>query len=119
MRFVVQKHQKDQDVHWDLMLAEGEHLATWQISVRPEQWSETPIPCQKIFDHRPTYLTYEGPLSNDRGQVSIVASGTYHPLQITDTRWHIRLKSDSISGNLVLQNIRKDQWELTFQGDTV
>ena len=30
MRFVVQEHRKEQNIHWDLMLEEGEHLATWQ-----------------------------------------------------------------------------------------
>lgn len=118
MRFVIQEHQKDQDVHWDLMLAESEHLATWQISVRPAQWGEIPIPCQKIFDHRLMYLSYEGALSENRGQVRIVASGIYLPILLSENQWHVRLESDSISGNLVLETIREDQWELTFQGDT-
>jgi len=118
MRFVIQKHQTDQDVHWDLMLEEGEHLATWQVSLPPSEWSEIPLPCQKIFDHRLKYLTYEGLLSDDRGEVRIVASGSYQPLHITENDWQIRLESGSMSGLLGLRNIREDQWQLTFQGDT-
>ena len=118
MRFVVQEHRKNQDVHWDLMLEEGEHLATWQTPAPPEQWGDIPLTCQKIFDHRLKYLAYEGSLSDNRGEVRIVAAGTYQPMQITDAQWHVRLESDSISGNLGLHKIREDQWQLTFQGDT-
>ena len=117
MRFVIQKHQKDQDVHWDLMLQEGDHLTTWQTPAPPERWSEIPLHCQKIFDHRLKYLTYEGPLSNNRGEVYIVTAGTYQPIQITENDWQIRLESDSMSGLLGLRKIREDQWQLTLQGD--
>ena len=118
MRFVVQEHRKDQNVHWDLMLEEGEHLATWQTPAPLAQWGGIPLTCQKIFDHRLKYLTYEGPLSNNRGEVCIVAAGTWRPIQISDDQWQIRLESDNISGHLGLRKIREDQWQLTFQGDT-
>jgi len=117
MRFVVQEHRKDQNVHWDLMLQKGEHLATWQAPLPPSEWREIPLTCQKIFDHRIKYLTYEGPLSNNRGEVRIVVAGTYQPLQITDTQWYVRLESDSISGKLGLHKIRAYRWQLTFQGE--
>jgi hypothetical protein len=117
MRFVVQEHRKEQNVHWDLMLEEGEHLATWQVPAPPIRWSETPLPCQKIFNHRLKYLMYEGPLSDNRGEVRIVASGSYQPMKISDDQWHIRLESDSMSGLLGLRKIREEQWQLTFQGD--
>ena len=117
MRFVVQEHRKDQGSHWDLMLEEGAHLATWQASLPPSEWSEIPLSCQKIFNHRVKYLTYEGSLSNNRGEVRIVVAGTYQTLQITDTQWQVRLESDSIRGKLGLHKIRDDQWQLTFQGE--
>ena len=119
MRFVVQEHRKDQNVHWDLMLEEGEHLATWQTPAPPIRWSGIPLTCQKIFDHRLKYRTYEGPVSDNRGEVHIIAAGTYQPVQISDDQWQVRLESDSISGLLGLRKIREDQWQLTFQGDTV
>lgn len=117
MRFVVQEHRKDRNVHWDLMLQEGEHLATWKVPASPTQWGGMPLPCQKIFDHRLKYLTYEGPLSDNRGEVCIVVAGTYQPVQISDDQWQVRLESDSMSGLLGLYKIRDNQWQLTFQGE--
>jgi len=118
MRFVVQEHRKDQNVHWDLMLEESEHLATWQVTAPPIQWGGIPLTCQKIFDHRLKYLTYEGLLSDKRGEVRILVAGTYQLVQISNDQWQVRLESDSISGLLGLRKIREDQWQLTFQGDT-
>ncbi len=119
MRFVVQEHRKDQDVHWDLMLEKGERLATWQTPAPPEQWSEIPLPCQKLVDHRLKYLTYEGPLSDNRGTVCMVAAGTCLPQLVSENNWQIRLEGDSITGNLGLLKIREEHWQLTFQGEKV
>ncbi|MBN1846730.1 MAG: hypothetical protein JW810_13685 [Sedimentisphaerales bacterium] len=123
MRFVVQEHRhhptKDPnpDLHWDLMLAEGDHLATWRVPAAPARWTPEPLACRRIADHRRKYLSYEGPLSDDRGAVQIVAAGNYRPIRITADQWHIRLESDRISGTLNLQKIQDDQWQLSFQGD--
>ena len=37
-----------------------------------------PAAIEKLPDHRRDYLTYEGPLSNNRGTVKRVAGGTFH-----------------------------------------
>ena len=118
MRFVVQEHRKEQNVHWDLMLEESEHLATWQVPALPSQWGEIPLTCQKIFDLRLQYLTCEGPVSDNRGEVRIVAAGTYQPKHISEDHWQVSLESDSMWGLLELRKLREDQWQLTFQGDT-
>ena len=115
-RFVIQQHRVDQSIHWDLMLENQESLATWQVPVHPSDWPEKKARCRHIFDHRLIYLSYQGPLSDNRGDVQIVASGQYLPLETTETRWQVLLRSDKINGQLVLQHFRDDQWQMQFSG---
>jgi len=57
------------------MLERGDVLRTWRLGVKPENGNA--IPSQRIADHRPFYLDYEGPVSGDRGSVLRIASGLY------------------------------------------
>jgi hypothetical protein len=116
-KFVIQEHTTENETHWDLMLQQGEALATWQVSIHPTEWPGKNIPCWKIFDHRLMYLEYEGPLGQNRGEVKIFTAGTYQIIKIEKNNWSIRLKSDIISGNLIIKLIQDDQWELHLQGD--
>jgi len=113
-RFVIQEHHQAEQVHWDLMLEKGRCLATWQVAQPPENWSANSLPCQKIFDHRRRYLTYEGPLSRDRGYVKIIARGSYSPLEIDEKYWRITLAGDTISGIVELRQVDQ-QWFLQFK----
>ncbi len=118
--FVIQQHQQPQpqQLHWDLLLQTGTVLATWQIPEPPENWPKKSITCTKIFDHRLKYLTYQGPLSDNRGHIKIVATGRYQPLQITENLWQLTLTGDNINGELNLQHLDMDQWQMTFKGET-
>jgi len=113
-QFVIQEHRQAEQVHWDLMLEQGGHLATWQVTQPPGKWSEQSLPCQKIFDHRRRYLSYEGPLSRDRGSVKIVARGSYSGLEMDEKHWHIMLAGDTISGIVELRQVEQ-QWFLQFK----
>ena len=75
-RFVVQHHTGYGPEHWDLMLEEDDGLATWRLHRDPATLAAGPIPATRIADHRTAYLTYEGPVSRERGQVRIVDRGT-------------------------------------------
>jgi len=118
--FVIQQHQQQlqQRLHWDLMLRKGSVLATWQISEPPENWPKKTITCTRIFDHRLKYLTYQGPLSDNRGDVKIAATGQYQPRQITENLWQLTLTGDNINGELTLQLMNQNQWQMTFSGET-
>jgi hypothetical protein len=83
-RFVVLDHQLPDGAprgsHFDLMLEQSDGLETYAL----ERWP----PCGRMHVlrlpmHAVRYLTYEGPISNDRGSVRRVASGTYRR-SITD-----------------------------------
>lgn len=91
-RFVVLFHQVEQtsllpDItpthrrqdHWDLMLEWDGALLTWALDSDPckaEKLSAVELP-----RHRLQYLSFEGPLSGDRGVVHRTIEGTYQVLQ--------------------------------------
>ena len=79
LRYVILRHEGVPEPHFDLMfeIAEGSKLATWRSPSWPPVTSQR---IEKLVDHRREYLTYEGPISNDRGRVTRVESGTYEPL---------------------------------------
>jgi len=116
-RFVIQKHCRNQQVHWDLMLEKENSLATWQVPEPPEDWPGQKLTCRHIFNHRLIYLTYQGPLGNNRGEVKIAASGRYQPKEITENCWKLTLNGDKISGPLSLQQQQNDLWLMEFTGE--
>ena len=113
LRYVVQEHDAPQGVHWDLMLEQGDHLATWQVPVAPEQWGDAAILCPKIFDHRLRYLEYEGPLTQDRGAVRIVARGGFRYVEQRDDFYRLQMTGD-LTGELQLER-DGDAWLMTLE----
>ena len=100
MRFVILYHEfpdgHPRQSHWDFMLewepkVKGENrLRTWALEQSPlevfaelEAASEIEIPAIRLEDHRAHYLTYEGPISDDRGRVRRIASGIYRIVEET------------------------------------
>ena len=65
-------------LHWDFLLERDELLESWRLLREPvlDEW----IRAEKLPDHRTVYLTYEGPVSGDRGHVSRIVSGSYQAL---------------------------------------
>ncbi|WP_432797336.1 hypothetical protein [Poriferisphaera sp. WC338] len=65
----------------DLTSSPENRLLAFQTTIPPQQWPDlsAPLPLQRIFDHRQRYLTYEGPISNDRGHVIQAAIGHHKP----------------------------------------
>lgn len=74
-RLVVQRHElPDGTHHFDLMLEWGDVLRTWSYEAMPRAG----VDAKRIFDHRRTYLEFEGPIDGGaRGSVRIVARGEY------------------------------------------
>jgi hypothetical protein len=76
-QFVISEHTTKSGVHWDLMLEMDDGLWTWRLNVPPAEIKNKPIPAERIHDHPLRFLTYEGPVQNDTGNVKIVEKGTY------------------------------------------
>jgi hypothetical protein len=75
--FVLLKHETDDGVHWDFMIAmpDREGLATWRLSENPIDQTERAIAAAPIGDHRRVYLDFEGDIGRGRGSVTRVDRG--------------------------------------------
>ena len=62
-------------LHWDLMLESGGILRTWRLLTEPATTGSTSA--EPLKDHRIEYLTYEGPVSGNRGIVTNWDSGDF------------------------------------------
>jgi hypothetical protein len=72
-----------------------------------------PTPLVRLADHRREYLDYEGPISNERGEVRQVASGTFTLQTASDN--HYQIKTDTgLRLTLTRQN-QTDQWTIEAQ----
>jgi hypothetical protein len=94
-RFVILTHDHPM-LHWDLMLEEAESLRTWRLLSEPN--STNPIPAEALPAHRKHYLTYEGPVSGDRGTVTHWDSGTYVPLSASGEHLRVGLEGSRLRG---------------------
>jgi hypothetical protein len=90
LRFVVLHHTNIAQPHFDLMLEfeSNSPLATWRCQHWPPHASEVFTP---LGDHRRDYLDYQGPVSNNRGNVSRVGSGKIISLQADGQIWQVEL----------------------------
>lgn len=82
-------------LHWDLLIEVGHALAAWRL-LRPIQ-AEVWLPAERLPDHRTRYLSYEGPVSGNRGRVVRCLAGQ---LSTGQSDWNL---TDSI-GPLPLQS---------------
>ena len=114
LRFVIQHHRTKVGQHWDLMLESGPILATWQLWRTPDSLADGPIPATKIGDHRQAYLTYEGPLTDDRGTVQIYDQGTLKWRARHEDRIVIELRGEIIQGTFVLSRTASHENPWTF-----
>jgi hypothetical protein len=76
LRFVVLRHEGVAEPHFDLMFETSpeSELLTW----RAPSWPLQPgMILTELGSHRRAYLSYEGPVSGNRGNVRRVAAGRY------------------------------------------
>ena len=91
-------------------------LATWQLACCPdESFGREPIIARKLGDHRTAYLTYEGPVSRDRGHVERMDGGAYELISRQPGRWEIILCGRKVRGKFELRQSGDDpaEWRLT------
>jgi len=78
---VILEHQlPGGEFHFDWMIDQPEianehRLLCWRCGVRPDSPDSIGFIAQRLSNHRVEYLSYEGPISGDRGEVRRVASG--------------------------------------------
>ena len=129
--FVLHEHSGYGPVHYDLMLSHGEALATWRVEAPPAALAEAclpacgkeagpagkqvrELPARRLPDHRAAYLSYEGLVSDGRGQVKMLDAGGYELLSESPLRWEIVLHGRLLAGRweLVRDDQGADRWTL-------
>ncbi len=104
-RFAILRHETPPDygrpTHWDLMLEMGNVLRTWALEHEPD--SQAVIVAESLPDHRLDYLSYEGPVSRNRGWVTRWDSGDYEIVDESPHRLRIKFDGARIQGLAVLQ----------------
>jgi bifunctional non-homologous end joining protein LigD len=121
MRFVVHHHvgHPSEPEHYDLMIEQEEALATWRLSseymaalLRREDAHAT-----KISDHRKRYLSYQGPISCDRGMVKIVDSGNYECVLESENTIVLWMHGEKLSGTIIIAKQKGNAYIMTLQND--
>jgi hypothetical protein len=109
LRYVILHHQNVDEPHFDLMFetGPGSMLATW----RSETWPiDTAGEVTRLRDHRRLYLDYEGPISDQRGEVQRVTDGNCEVEVGEDSVWTIKLLSGSAPTTLIFRPVADRQW---------
>lgn len=109
-KFVILRHTLPADSprasHFDLMLEHDGKLLTWAIAELPNATSQL---AEALPPHRSAYLTYEGPVSHNRGEVQRVVAGAFDWLLYAKDDIRVRLQSPNLAGELRLQR-HEDRW---------
>jgi bifunctional non-homologous end joining protein LigD len=113
-KFVIQKHSRADDVHWDLMLESGKMLETYRLELPPEKLFQQPNAARKIFDHSLKFLTYEGSVNKGKGKVEIADGGTYQLLGESENYKEFQLGGRILQGKFALTCVGTDKWEFAF-----
>lgn len=114
--FVIHLHAGYGPSHYDLMLGDGESLATWRLAESPlDMRPGSVLPARRIQPHRWAYLDYEGPVDRGRGEVRAIERGTYERVHVEDSHWRIRLHGRTLEGLFELRRRGDDprQWTLS------
>jgi hypothetical protein len=98
------------------MLEDGKRLRTWELDAIPTPGA--PASAVPLPDHRLDFLTYEGPISGDRGCVRRCDCGTYEEVRESQFELVIRLAGQKLQGCLHLRPGLAGEaghWQATFE----
>ena len=110
-RFVIHKHTRGKDVHWDFMLQLGETLQTYRLDKAPEEVMHQTANAVKIFNHPLKFLTYQGPANKGKGNVQLIEAGTYQIIHQKHNRIELNLSGQILRGKFTLIHIKNDNWQ--------
>ena len=100
----------DATSHVDWMIASDprgrEPLVTFRLGGRLDEMDAGQgLLAHRISDHRAEYLTYEGPVSGDRGTVRRLTRGTVVSWERSGDRWQMEIDWLDPNGGLRRQNL--------------
>ena len=110
-RFAILTHDYPK-LHWDFLLEAGAACRTWRLPKQPgvgrAGWAEA------IADHRSLYLTYEGPVSRDRGMVTRWDGGRIGWIRDEEDEIVVRLTGKRLTAECRLTRVRGNLWRIEF-----
>ncbi len=118
LRFVIQRHTREGQGHWDLMLEQGDCLQTYRLELPPEKLAQQRSSAVKIFDHPLKFLTYEGPVNKGKGSVEISEAGTYQIIGKTENEIQLQFDGKIVKGRFSLRLIEGDKWQFSLIAGT-
>lgn len=102
--------------HWDLLLERQQACWTWALETLPRGLSLEStlqqVDAIRLPDHRKHYLSYQGPISGERGEVAQVLAGHCHWLRAEHAHIEVRLAHPQGEAHLVLNLLEADRWQL-------
>jgi len=110
--FVILKHSRLGQAHFDLMLETDDCLLTWRIDAPPEDLTTKPVIAEKIFDHDKKFLTYEGPVNKGAGSVEIADAGELKIETHSPNRIALTIKGEIARGPFTLTRKQDAKWQL-------
>ncbi len=107
-RFVVLHHtgHPTEPDHYDLMIETDGGLQTWRVMVAPDTVAND-CTLEPLPHHRRDYLDYEGPISNNRGQVRRHDWGTCAILRQA-TGLEVQFNGERLTGKWVISSEPSD-----------
>ncbi len=95
----------------DWMIAQDsrghEPLVTFRVGSRVDELAEGErLEAEQAPEHRPAYLTYQGPLSDDRGTVTRIARGVVVSSDAAPDLWQLEVHWDAPGGGVRPQRLR-------------
>ena len=118
LRFVVLLHETPpaypRTTHFDLMLERGDVLWTWALERLPEAGQA--VMAERLPDHRPMYLDYEGEVAGSRGRVSRLEAGEFEVVFDAEARLVVLLRGKTLCGTLALERLESEphRWRISL-----
>ncbi len=115
-QFVIHKHIRGRNVHWDLMIDSGDALWTWRIESDPQTGFDEPQRICRIFDHDRKFLNYQGPVNQGNASVEMIDKGVSSLICKSAGSFVIDFQGKLLAGRFELLHICDDIWQLRRQG---
>ncbi len=106
-------HKLAESEHYDWLIARPGHDRLWTARLQPpsRHWSELQrFELIEIPPHRRQYLTYEGPISGNRGSVQRIDEGTVQIEHWSEDRAALKVAMRHFSGRIELHRVADDRW---------
>lgn len=123
---VLLRHETPSGTHHDWLLAEPNRphqddtpLWTGRVQADSREWTaDRTWTVEQIAPHRRRYLTYEGPIGANRGQVVRVDCGWFVPVVWCADRIVIALTMHHCQGRAEMCRMDREHWRAVLTGDS-